>query len=69
MIRIEYNGNAFISCLIGLDHFGSKLHICRDSVVVVFAVLVSRLLKEIAAKAGGGLGCAFWYTAHPSPLL
>ena len=53
MIRIEYNGNAFISCLIGLDHFGSKLHICRDSVVVVFAVLVSRLLKEIAAKAGG----------------
>ena len=31
MIRIEYNGDAFISCSIGLEHPGSKLHICRDS--------------------------------------
>ena len=30
MIRIEYNEDAFISCSIGLDHAGSKLHICSD---------------------------------------
>ena len=30
MIRIEYNEDAFISCSIGLDHPGSKLHIYPD---------------------------------------
>eukprot|EP00964_Phaeocystis_antarctica_P056638 scaffold33427_cov27-Phaeocystis_antarctica.AAC.1 len=31
MIRIECNEDAFTSCSIGLDHPGSKLHICRKS--------------------------------------
>ena len=31
MIRIEYSEDAFISCSVGLDHLGSKLHICQDS--------------------------------------
>ena len=31
MIRLEYSEDAFISCSFGLDHPGSKLHICQDS--------------------------------------
>ena len=31
MIRLDYSEDAFISCSFGLDHPGSKLHICQDS--------------------------------------
>ena len=31
MIHLEYSEDAFISCSFGLDHPGSKLHICQDS--------------------------------------
>ena len=41
MIRIEYNEDAFTSCSIGLDHPGTKLHICWKSLLCDWLCTIS----------------------------